>query len=87
MERLRRHISRVEEVCREQAVLRKESSERIRTQIDSKLDGARQRREESIKKKKEIAQHAAEKKMYFDMLGQESQESETVKVTYGKPAE
>lgn len=67
LERLRNHINRVEEVCREQAVLRKESSERIMTVLESKLESAKQRREESLRKKQECAHHLGEKKLYFDM--------------------
>lgn len=53
------------------------------------MEGARQRREESILKKKALAQQAAEKKLYFDLhhpnttdiTGEESAIAEIVKVT------
>jgi len=68
LERLRRHNSRVEEVLREQAVLRSASVERLQNHLERKLEFASKRREESLQKKIQVAHQAAEHKLYFDLL-------------------
>ena len=63
MQKLRRHITKVQEVCQEQAVRRKASSEHLRNEIFSRLDSASLKRELQLEAKKNIAIRSAEKKM------------------------
>lgn len=63
MQKLRRHISKVEEICKEQAVRRKTSVEALRKEIYHRLDSASLKREQQLEAKKTIAQKSAEKKM------------------------
>lgn len=77
-ERVRRHNMRVEEVVREQAVLRSVSVERLQIMLEKKLEIAAKRRDDSLKKKIQIAQQAAELKVYFDAPAVDA--STTVKV-------
>lgn len=55
MQKLRRHITKVEEVCKEQAVRRKSSQEALRHELYSKLDSASLKRELQLEAKKHIA--------------------------------
>lgn len=63
MQKLRRHISKVEEVCKEQANRRRASCENLRNEILARLDSASLKRELTLESKKQIAQRSAEKKM------------------------
>lgn len=63
MQKLRRHISKVEEVCKEQAVRRQASTENLRKELYHRLDSASAKRELQLEAKKTIAQKSAEKKM------------------------
>ena len=63
MQKLRRHISKVEEICKEQAVRRQASQENLRNEINNRLDSASAKREQQLEKKKTVAMKSAEKKM------------------------
>jgi len=80
LQKLRSHIHRVEEVCREQAMRRQSSCERLAQKLDQRLDGAAQRREHSIQERKQVARQSYERKLYFDLPDHE-QSSATVKMT------
>ena len=79
--KLRSHNTRVEEVCREQAILRQTSCERMRLKLDAKLDEAVKRREDSIKERKQIARQSYERKLYF-----EEADGSQAKVTQSSPS-
>jgi cell division protein FtsX len=63
MNKLRHHISKVEEVCKEQAFRRQTSVENLRKEISERLDSASLKRELHIEAKKTIAMKSSEKKM------------------------
>jgi len=62
MHKLRDHISKVEVIRHEQADKRKLSAEKLKTDLENKLDHAAQKREEQLEHVKNIAHHSAEKK-------------------------
>lgn len=62
MEKLRRHIEKVEVVCKEQQVRKRESTENLKNQLENKLETAKEKREEQLNQVKSTAQKSAEKK-------------------------
>ena len=60
--KLRQHIAKVEKIAKEQAHIRKSSSEKLKQEIEHKMEKATQHRENQIEKVKSTAQHSAEKK-------------------------
>ena len=66
LEKLRNHISRVEEVRRGQAELRQSRSKKTLEQLGERQESAARRREESLLKKQQIAHQSAERKLYFE---------------------
>ena len=59
---MRKHFAKVEEVCREHAQRRKSSVEKMRTELERKLDQATHKREETLEQVKHVAHHSSEKK-------------------------
>ena len=53
--KLRQHIAKVEKIAKEQAHIRKSSSEKLKQEIDSKLQKASQHREGQLEKVKSVA--------------------------------
>jgi hypothetical protein len=62
LQRLRKHNEIVNERCREQAEKRQSSTEKMKTEIEKKLEQASINREEHLDKVKNVAHHSAEKK-------------------------
>lgn len=60
--KLRQHIAKVEKIAKEQAHIRKSSCEKLKCEIECKLEKASQHRDGQLEKVKSIAQHSAEKK-------------------------
>jgi len=60
--KLRQHIAKVEKIAKEQAHIRKSSAEKLKHEIDSKLEKATLHREGQLEKVKSVAQYSAEKK-------------------------
>ena len=63
-QKLRNHISRVEEIRTRQAVRRQASCETLRQEITKRLDEASLKREQQLVSKKTIAMKSAEKKKF-----------------------
>lgn len=75
--KLRNHISKVEEVCKEQATRRQTSVENLRQKIDNRLTSASLKREQQLEAKVSVAVKLAEKKMQVvNHDGEASAESE-----------
>ena len=66
LDRLRLHHSRVEEVCHQQALTRKESTERLRQFCTEKQERASGKREASINQKVLKAHLSCERKLIFN---------------------
>jgi hypothetical protein len=80
IEKLRKHIEKVEVVCKEQAVKRKESSESLKQQLEKKHELAFEKREEQLEQVKSIAHMSAEKKkVHSSMPGENIQINEIKK--------
>lgn len=60
--KLRQHIAKVEKIAKEQAHIRKSSAEKLKHEIESKLEKATLHREGQLEKVKSVAQYSAEKK-------------------------
>ena len=63
-QKLRNHITRVEEVRTRQAVRRQASCENLKQEITKRLDSASLKREQQLVSKKHIAMKSAEKKKF-----------------------
>jgi hypothetical protein len=60
--KLRMHIAKVEKIAKQQALQRQSSSEKLKSEIESKLEKASQHREGQLEKVKSIAHYSGEKK-------------------------
>lgn len=60
--KLRQHFAKVEEVRKEQASRRQSSAEKLKSEIQKKIEVATHKREENLENVKNIAHHSAEKK-------------------------
>ena len=77
---MRKHIEKVEVVCKEQAVKIKESTESLKNQLEKKLDSAKEKRDEQLDQVKSVAHKSAEKKKsQSSMPGENIQISEVKK--------
>lgn len=60
--KLRQHLARVESISKQQAAVRKTSTEKLKSDIENKLEKASGMRENQLEKVKSIAHYSAEKK-------------------------